>query len=196
MVAFCTVGSAAARSVNDSPSASMSTQGEMHQPQPGNGNPASRIASNEPTTKPAAGAVASQGDAVRLETALQQIAIGGDCVLHRCGERMLRRQAVIDRQCARAGRAAYLRHQMPMAVQRANDVAAAVQIQNGAGSVGIRRRSPFRPHTVRATGCTDTSAGNGKVFARASASRRICAISDARGRAAMMALSSVISGRP
>ena len=143
--------------------------------------------------KPTAGAVASQGDAVRLETALQQIAIGRDCVLHRRGERMFRRQAVIDRQCASAGRAAYLRHQMPVADQRANNVAAAVQIQNGAGLVGIRRRSPFRPDTVARRPAGPTRRRQAEAFARASASSRICAISDARGRAAIRARKLVIS---
>ena len=52
MPAFCTVGSAAALLVIVSPTASMSTHGEMHQPQPGCGSPASRIATIAATTSP------------------------------------------------------------------------------------------------------------------------------------------------
>ena len=40
------------RLVIDPPAASMSTQGEMHQPQPGCGSPASRIATIAATTRP------------------------------------------------------------------------------------------------------------------------------------------------
>jgi len=52
IVAFWTVGSVIARSVKDAPVASMSTQGEMHQPPPQVGRPASRIASIAPITRP------------------------------------------------------------------------------------------------------------------------------------------------
>src|SRR5215472_38170 len=93
--AFCTVGSAAALVDIVSPIASRSTQGKMHQPQPGCGSPRSRIATIA-DHETSAGAIAGKRNAAGLISAGQQEAIGRDAVLGRGRKRMFGCKAVIE----------------------------------------------------------------------------------------------------
>ena len=147
MPAFCTVGSVAALLTMLSPIASMSTQGQTAQPHAGCGSPASRIASIAAITDHHR-RITGDGDAARGHAVRQQEAIAGECVIDSGRERMLRRKSVVDRQRPRPRRAAHLGHDMTMAVERADDIAAAVQIQHGLAAISVRRRRPFRSHAV------------------------------------------------
>ncbi len=85
---------------------------------------------------------------MRRDPLLQQEAIAGDGILQRRGKRMLGRPAIAERERARAGLAPDLGRERPVALDRARNVAAAVQEQDRAGRVGGRRCRPFRRHAV------------------------------------------------
>ena len=120
----------------------------MAQPHAGCGRSGIAYRQHRRDDQPAAGGIAGDGDAARRHAVRQQEAIGGERIVDRRGERMLRREPIVDRQRARPRRAPDLGDEMPMAVERADDIAAAVQIQHGLAAIGIRRRCPFRLHAV------------------------------------------------
>ena len=68
---------------------------------------------------------------------------------------------------------------MPVAVQRANDVAAAVQEQDRLATIGVRRRGPFRLHTIRGDRFHLTS--DGSLYCRPRASIVAAALGDVVG---------------
>ena len=89
----------------------------MHQPQPGSGNPASRIASIAANDEPPAGAVTGDRDTARFEAASKEVAITGDGVLDRRRKWVLGRKPVIERQRPASGGAASFSNQVPVAVE-------------------------------------------------------------------------------
>jgi len=125
MPGFCTIGSAADRLVIVSPVASMSTQGEMHQPQPGCGSPASRIATLQPRR--------ARRQRCRLQS---QSGLASRCgptgsdtgngILDCCRKGMLGRKPIVERQGPALGSTAGFGHEMAMAIERPNHIAAAV----------------------------------------------------------------------
>ena len=121
----------------------------MHQPQPGCGSPASRIADHRRDDEAAAGAVAGDRDAAGPDAARQQKAVAGERVVDRRRERVLGRQPVVERQRRDLGGAAGLGHQMPVAVERADHIAAAVQVEERRVALVARGEGPFGGDAVR-----------------------------------------------
>lgn len=104
----------------------MSTHGEMHQPQPGCGQPSISDGDHRSHNKSAAGTIAGNRNAVWFETPTQEIAISSNGILDRGGKGMFGRKTIIQRQGPATGCPTGLRDEMAMAVQRANNVSAAV----------------------------------------------------------------------
>ncbi len=96
----------------------------------------------------ASGAISGDRDVVRRDALSQQITITGERVFDRGRKRVLGRQTVMQRQRSRAQIAGDLRRHMAVAVERADDVAATVQIQHRADGVGALRAGPFGRHAV------------------------------------------------
>ena len=82
--------------------------------------------------EPTAGGVAGERDPLRLEPLFQQPAVRGSRVVDRGRERMLGREAIVEREHARlCGPREALAH-VAVGVNRAEDVAAAVEIEDRA----------------------------------------------------------------
>src|SRR6185437_14860602 len=78
----------------------------------------------------AAGAVAANGNLVERDAAVEQALIGGDAVVDRGGEGMLRRQAVIGREDRQTAVGAERPQHVAMRSWRADDIAAAMEIEH------------------------------------------------------------------
>src|SRR5882762_2870583 len=92
----------------------------------------------------AARRVAGHDDAPRRDPLREQPLVGGDGVLQRGRERMLRRQPVVEQQRARPGRARDGGGQVTMRARRADHVPAAVQVEHDGVGPNPGRRQPFR----------------------------------------------------
>src|SRR5437763_5055092 len=92
----------------------------------------------------AARRVAGHDDALRRDALPEQPLIGGDGVLQRGRERMLRRQPIVEQQRARPGRARDGGRQVAMRAWRADHVATAVQVEHDGVGADPRRRQPLR----------------------------------------------------
>lgn len=104
----------------------MSTHGEMHQPQPGCGQPSISDGDHRSHNKSAAGTIAGNCNAVGFQTTTQEIAISSNGILDRGRKGMFGRKAMIQRQGPAPGSPTGFRDKMAVAVQRANIVAAAI----------------------------------------------------------------------
>ena len=78
----------------------------------------------------AAGGIAGKGDVLRLQALLEHPGIGGERILQRRRETMLRRQAIVDGEHAKAACIGDPRDQVAMRGDRAETKAAAVEIED------------------------------------------------------------------
>src|SRR6185437_4558699 len=123
------MGSRIARARCDSPPAERSTQGEITTAQAGIGRPLSRAASRVATVSPPP--ALSPPMAIWLNAMpLSSRPLGGDAVVDRGGEGMLRRQAVIGREDRQTAVGAERPQHVAMRFRRADDIAAAMEIEH------------------------------------------------------------------
>ena len=92
----------------------------------------------------AAGRVAPDRRPFGSEPLLVQPGERGYAVVHRGGKRVFRGEAVIGEQDRGLGRTGNFTGQRTVGLDRADDVAAAVQVQEGAAGPAVRGADPFR----------------------------------------------------
>ena len=98
--------------------------------------------------EPAAGGIARDRQPARGKALLQQPAPRLGRVFHRRRERVFRRQSIVDHQHARARGGGDVVGEPAMRVDRADGVAAAMQVKHRPLGVAARRRHPFRRHAA------------------------------------------------
>src|SRR5215469_12128976 len=143
MLAFCTIGSMAAFDSMEPPSISMSIHGDRHQPQPGWASPASRIATIAATTSPPPALSPARAMRPGPEALRQQKTVSGDSVLDRGGKRMLGCEPVVERQRHAVGGTPEFGDHVTVAVERAEQITAAMDVKDRCVAHRTGGRGPF-----------------------------------------------------
>ena len=136
-----------------------SVQGESRTSAAGFGRPASAACSASVEREVAAGRVARDDDPLRRVALVEQVAVGGERVLDRRGQRRDGRQAVVEREHRQAGDVRDARDEVAVRARRAEHVAAAVEVEDDGAVVAVGRRrraraarAPTRPAGRRRAG--------------------------------------------
>ena len=122
----------------------------MHTPAAGVVAPRSRSATSVETVRPPPCRIARDDDPLRLVALRQEPSIGSDRVIHRSGEGVLRRQAIVHGEHARLRGLGKARHQLAMSVDRTHHVAAAVQVHDNPVGGRVLRGNPLGLDAVSA----------------------------------------------
>jgi hypothetical protein len=93
--------------------------------------------------------VAGNRNTVWFQATTQEIPISSNGILDRGRKGMFGRKAIVQRQGPAAGSPTGLGDEVSMAVERANDIAAAMQIKENGVIRSTRRPRPFGPDAVR-----------------------------------------------
>jgi hypothetical protein len=111
--------------------------------------------------QPAPGRITGKHRTARRDALAQEPAIRRHGVLERCRMRILGRPPIVNCQRLRLRSPREARHHLPIIPERADNVAAAGEVEDGPPGCRARRDHPFGRDTAAFTGWISTSAGGG-----------------------------------